>query len=104
MSQRGTCVACAEPIVWAMVRKLDGSYSRMPIDVDPAPDGNLAIYRDHLGAIKARTLKKGEEPDQYERRGKTHFATCKHRDRFRKRADGLPQNVIPFRRRKRDAS
>jgi hypothetical protein len=81
-----------------MVRRQDGRYSRMPLDADPAPDGNLAVYRDHLGALKARTLKKGEEPDLYERRGKSHFATCKHADRFRKRADGLPKNVIPLRR------
>lgn len=94
----GTCVSCHEPIVWAMVRKLDGNYSRMPLDADPAPNGNLAVYRDHLGALKARTLKKGEEPDKYERRGVSHFAICKHADRHRKGPDGLPRNVIPLRR------
>lgn len=98
MRQTGSCEACHEPIVWAQVRTKAGLYSTMPIDLDPAPNGNLAVYKDHLSRLKARTLRKGEEPEPYERRAVSHFATCPHRDRFRKKANGLPANVIPINR------
>lgn len=86
----GTCSSCGGEVLWA--RTVHGK--RMPLDPAPRADGNLAIYRDHLGRIRVRVLGKSETPEPYETRGVAHFATCPYADRHRAKADGLPGNVI----------
>lgn len=86
----GICASCQQDVLWAKTSQ----GKRMPIDPEPRPDGNLAVYRDHLGQLRTRVLSKGYEPESYERRGISHFATCPHADRHRRKADGLPGNVV----------
>lgn len=89
----GICSSCKADIMWA--RTSHGK--RMPIDPEPRPEGNLAVYRDHMGQIRARTLGEGQEPETYERRAMPHFATCPNIDRDRKKTDGTPDNVVDIR-------
>lgn len=91
----GRCEACQADIFWARLP----SGKRMPLDPARRDDGNVAVYRDHLGGLRARVLKAGERPDTHEWLALPHFATCKHADRFRKGPDGVPRNVVPLRRR-----
>lgn len=82
----GRCASCGADVFWAITP----AGKRMPVDPNPVPDGNVAIYRDHLGALRARVLRAGEQPSAYERRGVAHFATCPHADRHRTRTTTGP--------------
>jgi hypothetical protein len=91
MPSNGICDLCDAEILWARTAKTG---KPMPIDPAPCADGNVAVYRDHTGRINARVLKKGEEPESYEKRGKAHFATCPK----------YPQVMAARRQRNRDAA
>jgi hypothetical protein len=52
---------------------------RMPLNVEPAKDGNVVI-RDGI----VRVLRQGEEPEKGELRYVSHFATCTAPKSFRK--------------------
>lgn len=84
------CESCSRDILWAVT----GKGKRMPIDPQPRGDGNLAVYRDVHGSLRARVLKKGEQLESYERPAMPHWATCPYADRHRKKPNGLPGNVV----------
>lgn len=102
----GTCAKCHEPIAWAVTVK----GKRQPIDAERYDrddhHANLAVYFDAAKVLKARTLKRGEDPYGYESRAMPHFATCKAArdpepvtvgfDVLTKRPAGLPAGVVPF--------
>jgi hypothetical protein len=71
-----TCRYCGADVLWAITPK----GRRMPVDPEPRPDGNLAVYRDHLGQLRARVVTRsisGEYPrEPYERPAMPHAATC----------------------------
>jgi hypothetical protein len=50
---------------------------RMPVNTTADPEGTVAINRDVTGRWVGRVLKADEQPDPWERRHITHFATCK---------------------------
>jgi hypothetical protein len=78
---------CGEEIDWAVTVPGD---SDMPVNHDSAgaPDGDLAVWRDTVtGLLMCRRLKKDEEPQGLEKRGKNHWRTCKNPpERRRKKA------------------
>ena len=76
MSGQGQCRSCSADIAWCLLQAKSGKWSRHPIDFEPVPDGNLAVYRDHTGQLRARTLGKDGAPETYERRARSHSATC----------------------------
>lgn len=103
----GTCSIgpeCRARVLFAQL----ASGKVMPVDVQPVEDGNVAVMRDVRGRWVGRVLKADEEPDRWERRHMTHFATCpaykakaaraaavKAANRANTAAGG-PANVVPF--------
>lgn len=69
---RAICRRCDAEILWGITAK----GKRMPIDLEPRPDGNLAVYRDPNAQLRVRVLEAGLKPEPYERPGMPHFATC----------------------------
>ena len=76
MPDKTTCRYCGASMQFAIT---DGRGRKMPIDPGPDPAGNLAVYRDNTGALRARVLGAGEVPEPHEHRGISHFATCTSR-------------------------
>lgn len=76
MSQR--CSACSQPVIWATTSK----GNKMPLDAQPHPMGNLVL--DDGGNVGPPDSQFPGTPD-LTRRYKSHFSTCVHADRFRKK-------------------
>lgn len=74
MAQR-PCRDCGRDILLGYT--VNGRYQ--PIDPEPNPGGNLAVYLDHLRRLRVRVLAAGAEPESYERRAMPHAATCPRR-------------------------
>lgn len=66
------CKRCGREILFGWTEK----NKRIPIDPEPREDGNLATYRDHVGRLKCRVIKEGDEIQPFERHAMPHFATC----------------------------
>lgn len=67
-----TCEKCGAEIAFAVTR----NGKRQPVDLEPRPDGNLALHVDHLGQLRVRTVTAEHTIETYERPGVAHFATC----------------------------
>lgn len=84
-SPLASCRSCADTIVWAVVQ---ASGKRIPLNPQPAADGNLAVTGFSAKGVPFITydrgqLELGEEPvtdDRYV----THFATCPNARRHRR--------------------
>lgn len=75
-----TCRACGKPVTFALVANKAGTPpKRMPLNVRPDPDGNVAAYKDATGTLIGRVVGKGGEHLGYERLMMPHFATCEKR-------------------------
>lgn len=71
----GTCKACQRRILWVESKSTG---RMMPLDIEPRPDGNLAVVRGVAHAF-------GSEDKRLCRdRYVSHFATCPRADSFRK--------------------
>ncbi|MGW4030773.1 hypothetical protein ACWEFL_15880 [Streptomyces sp. NPDC004838] len=68
------CGTCGARIRWTTTE----DRHLMPVDADPHPDGNQAVYADRTGRLKSRGISK-ERPllEHAEARMMPHFATCK---------------------------
>ncbi|MCX4993808.1 hypothetical protein [Streptomyces longwoodensis] len=67
------CDGCRERIRWAIT--VNGR--RQAINADPDDTGNLGVYRDGTGTLKARALTKDRPTlEGAEWRAKPHAATC----------------------------
>ena len=77
-----TCGSCGTEIDWALMP----SGKRNPVDHHSAgdPNGTLAVKRLDDGTLAARVLKDGDQPEQDEKRGTSHFATCPDADKHRR--------------------
>ena len=91
------CTRCDQEIIFGWVVT---SGKKMPLDPARYEAGdeaaNVAVSRDHLGRVRVRPLKKGEQPWANEWRGMPHFATCKGRPRARRQV--TRGNVIRLQR------
>jgi len=68
------------------------------LNPDPDPDGNVAVYIDHMDNVRARGLRKGEKPADYEVIYMPHKATCAVERALRARAASQSQaSVIQLR-------
>lgn len=63
-----TCHSCGDRIIWCLTDK----GRRMPVDVDPTPDGSLLLSTGRVPI--ATTVSRGGRGDQLLH--KAHFATC----------------------------
>lgn len=96
----GVCRECGEEFLWARTRK----GRLMPVDPQPRTDGNLAIYRDLHGQLRARVVTADEPLQTYERPGMAHAATCTGRPGAKVgRTRGGALSLADARRRRRNA-
>ena len=76
-----TCRECGKPVVFARVSNKTGKPpGSMPLNPDPDPGGNVAVYKDVTGRLVARVVGKGGPCLGYEQLMMPHFATCEKRD------------------------
>lgn len=66
------CGKCGADIIFGRTEK----GRAMPLDPEPRPDGNLAVYRDHLSVLRCRVVTADAPMQSYERPAMPHFATC----------------------------
>lgn len=75
-----TCRSCDASIVWADT----SSGSRMPVDAEPVPDGNLVLTYPSPGRALALVVDPAQllldDPPRY----RSHFATCPNADQHRR--------------------
>lgn len=88
------CATCGRRIIWCRTEL----GKKMPVDPDPAPDGNLILTGSQL-LPTAKTVGKAGNTDN-KPLYKSHFATCrdaaKHRrDRQKKQRDTKPGQQQP---------
>lgn len=95
-ARRSTCRGCNAAILF--VRTVNGK--ALPVDFEPDPAGNVAVYRDANGIFVGRTLSKDDPtPSTFERSMMPHMATCSALRKSPPRPTGeLPANVIPISR------
>lgn len=70
---KSICRGCGQTIVWAMTE----AGKRMPLDIEPNPDGNMTLIL--AGVLVARKAQLDET------RYMPHHATCPEVGQFRKR-------------------
>lgn len=76
------CRSCKAPIRWTLT--VNGK--RMPIDPDPAPDGNVWVTGITEGIPTIEVALTGDAvPASVPIRYHSHFVTCPDRDSWRKR-------------------
>lgn len=79
-----TCRSCRAPIRWAVTT----AGRRMPLDLEPVPDGNVVIEGEKDGVPVVRVLHRDEQPALFEadqpERFTSHFASCPDADRHRR--------------------
>lgn len=78
----GRCSSCDAPVIWALTT----NGKKIPIDFEPALDGNIVLRRRTDGALIALVpgpATVGLE-DFHDERRKSHFATCPNAKRHRK--------------------
>jgi hypothetical protein len=72
----GRCRGCNATIAWAQTKPKDGKSSKpIPLDPDPAIDGNIEI-RNGLAVVV------GADSPPEDLRYKSHFATCPDAKKF----------------------
>lgn len=86
VSQR--CSRCQAPIVWA---RTDGGKA-MPVDLLEDLAGNVGIFVDGAGTVRARVITSERPVEPHERLHVPHFATCG----VSKVATPRQDNVIPI--------
>lgn len=74
------CGLCRGRIVWA---RTAAHNRRVPLEWEPAADGNQAVARDAHGTVWTRQLRDGEAPDGHERRMAVHMPECARRRQAR---------------------
>src|SRR5437660_1312391 len=79
-----TCGSCGDLILWAVT----GAGKRMPVDVEPSPEGNLA-----LNSALTPTVRVVPPHLRYpgQKLYTSHFATCRGADRHRKTRSLAPK-------------
>ncbi len=85
------CRSCHVAIDWAYAPEPDGNgkVKSNPIDHDSAdsPEGNLIVWYSDDGVLRYRYKRKADVLRKGEHTGISHFATCKDRDKWRKREE-----------------
>lgn len=78
--EKGKCRDCGVDILW--VRTANGRL--MPLDAEPVADGNLVLVNGVPTLIRGDLSETVPEGPRY----KSHFVTCIHADKFRKKMKG----------------
>lgn len=85
------CPSCHAPIRWTVT----AAAKQLPVDADPAEDGNTAAYYDGTGRLRSRGLSK-ERPvlEHAEWLAKPHFASCTTRPARRSSGGGRARTGV----------
>jgi hypothetical protein len=87
VSSRAWCRSCSAEIVWCWTR----NRQRIPVNVDPVPDGNIQPA-DGYTLTEGATIIVDPVPSLFDSptalRYVSHFASCPHADAWRR--EGLP--------------
>lgn len=75
------CRSCSAPIFWCVT--VNGK--RIPIDREPAEDGNVTIERQKTGDLLA-TVHAASFPPVGAKRWRSHFSSCPQAAQHRRRA------------------
>lgn len=87
-----SCRGCGQRVFF--VRTVAGK--KLPVNLEPDPAGNTAVYRDGSGCFVGRSLTKADPtPAPFEKVYMPHMATCTKLHRSTPGAP-LPANVIPI--------
>lgn len=91
---------CGGPILWTVT----STGNRLPVDPEPNPAGNVAVYRDHTKTLRSRVVSAERPLETFERPAMPHFATC---PRLQRQAKPDPPGVVSLsaardRKRRRD--
>lgn len=78
MSGAASCRSCGAAVVWAMTQ----GGKPMPVDAEPAADGNLVVVEDVAGELRVFVASGRDWPG--EPRYRPHFATCPDAERWRR--------------------
>lgn len=74
--ERKTCRGCPADIVFVVVANQSGKPpGAMPVNADPDPDGNVAVYRDEASRLRGRVIGKTSVA-AHETLYMPHKATC----------------------------
>jgi hypothetical protein len=73
------CRSCGASILWALTER----HKRIPIDEKPVPDGNIILL--DQGNFRPMLALYNSDPPPDVDRYKSHFATCKQAEQWRKR-------------------
>lgn len=86
------CARCPALIAWG---RTDAGKA-MPVNLEPDPAGNVAVYVDGAGVIRARVVSHDLPLATFEHLHVPHFATCGQGSRPPARKD----NVVPLYRKR----
>lgn len=75
------CRSCGKPVVWA---KVQVTGSPIPLDPDPAPNGNIRLHTKPECEVLSQAQIKQAKQDGVALYV-SHFATCPEANRWRKR-------------------
>lgn len=73
------CRSCSDRIIWTTTDRS----KPMPVDAEPAPGGNLTLWRDDKGEIRSRVVKPHLAFGRTDLR-LSHFVRCPQADRWRR--------------------
>ncbi|QOR55379.1 MAG: hypothetical protein SHS37scaffold145_30 [Phage 71_18] len=70
-----TCRRCPAPIRWVLTE----NGKRMPVDLDPSPQGNVRISREGVAHVLTKDELAAVDPEADELLYLSHFVTCPNR-------------------------
>lgn len=72
-SDLGRCTRCGQPVRWTVT----AAGRHLPVNPNPDPTGNSAVYTDATGRVRSRALTAERPvPEHAEWRAMPHAATC----------------------------
>ncbi|MEV7264663.1 hypothetical protein AB0N38_14035 [Micromonospora aurantiaca] len=78
------CRSCSAGIAWATHER---TLNPMPVDVEPSPDGNLALTLTGHGTLTCRVVNPAKAFGRTDLH-KSHFASCPNADQHRRPRGG----------------
>jgi hypothetical protein len=81
MSEQSNCRSCGAEIIWCVTE----SGKRMPVDAQTSVDGNIILELKPGNAPPTALVRTADQLTGHTLRHKSHFATCKQADKWRRK-------------------